>query len=133
MHITSKTLPLLVGALLLFSTGCVGEALEEQQRALEEEQADRLARLDRLEGRLIGMAARQRAWSELRDRHARISEIACENVADHVVAMEAHRVKQREKTREMRARKRAAAARAERERAVPGVRTASLESESTSN
>lgn len=132
MHHISRTLSPIACAVALFCSGCVGEALEEQRLALEEEQTARLAQLERLETRLLGVAARQRAWSELRERHARVSEIACENVAEHATAMEAHRVKQREKVREMRARRRAAA-KAQQEREIPGVRTASLDSETKSN
>ncbi|WP_373047591.1 hypothetical protein [Vulgatibacter sp.] len=80
--------------------GCgAEEALEAQRRELAAEQQVRMAALEQLEARLVAVGARQRAWSELQERHTRISAIACENVAEHVAAMEKHDEKQRAKRR----------------------------------
>ncbi len=89
-------------ALAIWTSGCAGPDLAEQREQLEAEHAERMEQLEALEIRLVAVGARQRAWSELQDRHTRISAIACENAAEHVSAMERHDQKQREKRRRAR-------------------------------
>ena len=107
----SKRMVLACAAAALLAA-CAGEdALEAQRAQLAAEHEERMRRLEQVEIRLLTVGARQRAWDELQARHARISAIACANVADHVAAMEAHDEKQRQKRRQQRARRADAQAR----------------------
>lgn len=103
-------LALLAGILAALLPACGGTpGLEEQRARLAAEHEERMRRLEEVEIRLLTIGARQRAWDDLHERHARISAIACTNVAEHVAAMEAHDEKQRQKRQQLRARRRAAA------------------------
>lgn len=124
---------LLCSGLLLLGGCGTSAAVEAQRAALAAEQEVRLRKLEDLEVRLVTVAARQRAWSELQARHERISAIACENAASHAAAMEAHEARQREKFRAQRARRRAVRAELEREGPPKGIRTAAVEGNTGSN
>lgn len=85
-------------------SGCTNDpALDAQRDRLAGEQVERMAELDRIEGRLLMAHARQREWSELQQRHERVSAIACENVSEHVAAMIRHEERQQERGRRKRA------------------------------
>lgn len=90
-------------------SGCGSAALEAQGNDLAREHRERMERLERLEARLLGAVAKRAEWSELRSRHGRVTELACENAADHVEAMARHDQRERDKRRKVRARRVAAA------------------------
>src|SRR5690606_41779496 len=73
---------------LLAVAACgIDEELEAQRARLASEHAERMAELERLEVRLIQSVATTRMWEELGRRHEQVSEIACENAAQHVQEM----------------------------------------------
>jgi len=112
-------------ALAALSAGCAREDLSAQRGRLEREHKARMEELEALEIRLVTVGARQRAWSELQERHTRISAIACQNAAEHVSAMKLHDEKQRAKRRRARtARLEGAQARVDTSRADAGPVTA---------
>jgi hypothetical protein len=91
------------GLLVAMLSGCEGDPrLEAQAERLALEQAERMEALDRIETRLLALRSRESQWNELRDRHGRVSAIACEQAAAHVAAMEAHDAKQAWKLRTQR-------------------------------
>lgn len=95
---------------MVLVAGCADEAeLDAQRKRLEAEHAERMRALEAAEIRLLTVAARQRAWRELRERHERVSAIACENMTEHAVAMAEHAEKQKRKRREIRSRRLASA------------------------
>lgn len=82
---TATALLAVAGAQLLL--GC-GSGEREARRARLEAQREHLAAaLDRLEARLLDGRARVRTWEELRERHARVTAVACEVNARHVADM----------------------------------------------
>jgi len=84
--------------------GCgVGADVRSQRERLALEQKTRMESLHRIEARLLDARARSREWEELRSRHARVSAIACENVAEHVAGMERNQAWQQEKRRRIQA------------------------------
>lgn len=91
------------------SSGCGTSALEAQANDLAREHRERMDRLERLEARLLGAVAKRAEWDELRSRHGRVTELACENAAVHVEAMARHDQRERDKRRKVRARRVAAA------------------------
>ena len=92
------------------AAGCTGQAsLAERREVLAREHRERMERLERIEARLLGAEAKRAEWTELRTRHGRVTELACENVSEHVEAMVKHEEKQRDKRRKQRERRVAAA------------------------
>ncbi len=80
---------LLVAAFTLGACGPSGRELRIARARAETRML--AASLDRLEERLLAGQARVRLWQELRDRHERVSAIACASQEAHAVAMELHR------------------------------------------
>ena len=63
-----------------------GQAAVRRERALQE-RVRLEAQLDRLEERLLANQARVRAWSDLKARHAEVSQVACQNAEWHAQDM----------------------------------------------
>lgn len=95
-----------LGVILLLGSAACAEpaALADQRRRLDADGQQLLADLERVETRLLAAQAVQREWSELQERHQKVSAIACENVAEHVAAMELHDRRQQEKRARLRRR-----------------------------
>ena len=55
------------------------------------------ALLDRLEERLLAGAAKVTLWSELRERHGEVAEVACRNLGEHARAIAMFDGQQRDK------------------------------------
>ncbi len=78
--------------------GCVDiPGLAEQQAELAREHRARMDRLEEVEARLLKAEALRAEWAELRARHGRVSELACENATEHAQAIARHDQKEREK------------------------------------
>lgn len=126
---------LLLGAAVGLAACGADEQLGAQRLKLEQEQAAQLAELERIETRLLAAQSARLEWQELKARHGRVSEIACESAARHVAAMERHDHRQEEKRRNLR-RRRLAQAQAKAvpgERAGAGISTVSAEHGAASN
>jgi predicted outer membrane lipoprotein len=98
----------LVGAAVLLACGCGFGVLDERRAALAREHQERMERLEQIEVRLLGAVSKRAEWDELRTRHGRVSELACENAAEHVEAMARHEEREKEKLRQKRSRRVAA-------------------------
>jgi hypothetical protein len=68
------------------------EALKAQGQAMDEA-------LDEVEERLLGSRAMVSLWQEMAWRHRQVTEVACQNVAGHVEAMEKHLTRQTQRAR----------------------------------
>jgi muconolactone delta-isomerase len=77
------------------------EALVEQRGRLEQEQAERLEALDRIEARLVQAAGVTQLWRELGERRETVTEVACDNAAMHARGMARHQGKQEARVREL--------------------------------
>lgn len=91
-------------------SGCGLGVADERRAALSREHQERMERLEQLEVRLLGAISKRAEWDELRTRHGKVTELACENAAGHVEAMVRHEEREQEKLRLKRARRVAAAA-----------------------
>lgn len=91
---------------LWLGAGCVDpEVRAERLGALHAEHRERMEQLERLEARLLGAEAIRAEWTELRERHGRVTEVACENLGEHTEAIAKHERRQKERSRQFRARR----------------------------
>lgn len=98
-----------LAGLTCLCAGCFENGAHAQRReALAREQQERMARLERIEARLLGAVALRAEWSDLRTRHGRVTELACENLSEHALAIVKHEEKERDKGRKSRNRRVAA-------------------------
>jgi hypothetical protein len=90
----------------LLGTACVDPGrLAERREALAQEHRERMERLENLEARLLGAEAVRAEWTDLRARHGKVAEVACENLEEHADAMAKHEQRERDKGRKLRSRR----------------------------
>jgi hypothetical protein len=77
-----------IAALTLTLGGCTRRgATAPEPRWSAQDTAALVAEIDALQDRLIADQARVWFWSEMRERHADVSAVACTNLGEHAVAM----------------------------------------------
>jgi hypothetical protein len=89
---------------LSLGAGCIEPPPEAQARleALQAEDAQLDAALDRMEDRLLANQARVHLWKELGERHQKVSAIHCQHADADLAAMLEFQEKQEEKARGLR-------------------------------
>lgn len=75
-----------LGASLALPTGCLKPSTEASQRLqrVRQEGAKMDAAFDSLEERMLGNSANLAMWNEMARRHQSVSQIACENLDEHL-------------------------------------------------
>lgn len=101
-----RWLRVLVLPVLAMQVGCF-EPSDEAVARLEETKASGEAlieKFDTLEDRFLANQATVKLYTELRERHSSVSEIACKNQNEHFAAMVTHLDKMQQKSRKLRRR-----------------------------
>ncbi len=78
---------LLAAIAVVACAACVPRDREVRLRRDESEHRALMARLEELQARLLADQARVRYWTEMRERHASTSAIACSTLESHALAM----------------------------------------------
>lgn len=88
-----------IAAAFSLPIGCVKPPADASSRLerVHHEAAEMDAAFDRLEERLLGSRANLAMWSEMARRHQAVSQIACQNLDEHVKDMARNLERQRNK------------------------------------